>query len=597
MKPPFRLRVPRVVGALALAALFVLLARASWLRWPDVQVDFGRELYVPWRVSRGEQLFRDLRWFNGPLSVWWNALWMRVAGASFLTLALVNLALCALTGVLLHDLLRRASDRTAATVAVALFLLVFAFGQYLPIANYNFIAPYSHELVHGFVLTLVALVSLHTWVRGGSRLHAGLAGLALGAVFLTKAEVFLAGAAATGALFCGGLVCRTTRGRAPAAALFALGLALPPLIAWLVLRRALPTGAEAWTATIGSWAYVGNAQVRALPFYRSIMGTNDPEHMERLVRTTLGSGLYVLVWFLAIARVDPARARGRRAWLVVFAASLGLHVLVLWIANFWNLGRPLPAWMALLAPCIAAGLWRARADTETGPRRALQLALVVLGLVLLAKTLLYARVLNYGFVLSLPAALVLAIGMVSWLPRILEQHRRAGWLMQAVGVSAVLAFAGLHLKHSLHWWSTQKTEIGWGHDRFLAGARGPLVREALAWLDEHMQPDDTLLVLPEGVMLNWLLKKRTPTRWVNFMPPEMLFWGEDEVLTDLEREAPDWVVIMHKNTTEYGFEWFGEDYGQRVMQRVRHDYLPVVTFGAVPLTGGNYGVAVWAPRE
>lgn len=36
-------------------------------------VDFGRELYVPWRLAEGDALFRDVVHFNGPLSPYLNA--------------------------------------------------------------------------------------------------------------------------------------------------------------------------------------------------------------------------------------------------------------------------------------------------------------------------------------------------------------------------------------------------------------------------------------------------------------------------------------------------------------------------------------------
>ena len=52
----------------------------TWRGWADPLVDFGRELYVPWRLAEGERLYLDIAWFNGPLSQYWNALWFRIFG-------------------------------------------------------------------------------------------------------------------------------------------------------------------------------------------------------------------------------------------------------------------------------------------------------------------------------------------------------------------------------------------------------------------------------------------------------------------------------------------------------------------------------------
>jgi len=41
------------IGLAVLGALTVLLVATSWRRWPDPLIDFGRELYVPWRLAQG----------------------------------------------------------------------------------------------------------------------------------------------------------------------------------------------------------------------------------------------------------------------------------------------------------------------------------------------------------------------------------------------------------------------------------------------------------------------------------------------------------------------------------------------------------------
>lgn len=70
----------------ALTALtFFLLTWLTWRKWPDILIDFGRELYVPWRLIQGEVLYRDLAYLNGPFSPYLNALWFRLFGDSFLT--------------------------------------------------------------------------------------------------------------------------------------------------------------------------------------------------------------------------------------------------------------------------------------------------------------------------------------------------------------------------------------------------------------------------------------------------------------------------------------------------------------------------------
>ena len=38
------------------------------MTWPDVLVDFRREIYIAWRLAKGETLYADLAYHFGSLS-------------------------------------------------------------------------------------------------------------------------------------------------------------------------------------------------------------------------------------------------------------------------------------------------------------------------------------------------------------------------------------------------------------------------------------------------------------------------------------------------------------------------------------------------
>ena len=59
--------VLRIVGPIVVAVAALVMLGRSWAKWPDVLVDFGQQLYLPWRLAEGQRLYADLAYFHGRL--------------------------------------------------------------------------------------------------------------------------------------------------------------------------------------------------------------------------------------------------------------------------------------------------------------------------------------------------------------------------------------------------------------------------------------------------------------------------------------------------------------------------------------------------
>ena len=110
-----------------------------------------------------------------------------------------------------------------------------------------------------------------------------------------------------------------------------------------------------------------------------------------------------------------------------------------------------------------------------------------------------------------------------------------------------------------------------------------MVAHLVDWVEANLPPQVSLLVLPEGVMVNYLTRRVNPTRHLNFAPPEIMIFGEERILEDLRAQPPDYVVLVHRETPEYGLPLFGTDYAPRLLEWAREDYELVARVGAEPL--------------
>src|SRR3954465_2158812 len=90
-------------GLIIVAVTFVVAAALTWRKWPDCLVDFGLQLYLPWKISTGSVLYRDVMYLTGgPLSQHFDALLFKVFGVSLLTLMISNLTIAAGLVVLIY---------------------------------------------------------------------------------------------------------------------------------------------------------------------------------------------------------------------------------------------------------------------------------------------------------------------------------------------------------------------------------------------------------------------------------------------------------------------------------------------------------------
>jgi len=179
-----------VLGLAALAGLTGFFLATSWRKWPEPLIDFGRELYLPWRLSNGAVLYRDADDFYGPLSQYLNAGLFRLFGPGLMTLAAANLVVFATILASIYMLFRRAWGIGAALASCAVFIAVFGFSAFYG-GNYNFVTPYSHEATHGFLVCLLLVIVLVRWLDRPTIASAAGAGCLFGLTAVLKPEIML----------------------------------------------------------------------------------------------------------------------------------------------------------------------------------------------------------------------------------------------------------------------------------------------------------------------------------------------------------------------------------------------------------------------
>lgn len=547
-----RSRVLLYVGLLLWSLPFLA---GSWRRWPDEVVDSGRELYTAWRLSCGEQLYRDVDSVYGPLSQIWNGLLFSCFGPGMMTLVVSNLVIFAAVLGLMLLLFRRAWGLVGAAAAGMVFVSLCGFTQLGETGNYNYALPYAHEVTHGMLAVLALASGVSSWLR--SRRSAWLvgAGLCWGVCWVLKPEFILAG----------GLVGLTAleialRQGIPiprgAVAFAAAGTALPTLL--FSAYFAWSGGwAQGWREATTAWRMVSSGAAVDRGFQAMLSGWNAPWiNFKQHVDWTAGVGFTLIALTVLAERISVIH----RPALRLLGSGILLSLLVL-LSLQPHVADGLPkSWLGLV---IAYLLLTGRRVSAQHPERRL---LAVLGAALMVRMMLYGRLHHFGFYQAALALMVVtAVLMVEW-PLRLPAHRRFGRGLLVAAAGVILAGYGSQIVlDSREELGSRVLAVGSGADTFLAR---PPPRPYGAWLNfaqdvlRRESASGSLLVLPEGLMLNYLTRMPSP------VPPFFLFSfatrgdAEAELVRRLEERPPDWVVALSRDLREYGISRYGEREGQ-----------------------------------
>jgi len=593
-----------------LAALVVFFLHLSWRKWPDPIIDFGRELYLPWRLTQGATLYRDMLHMYGPFSPYFNSVVFRVAGTSLVSIIAVNLLIY--TGILslLYYILRQGWNRFAAFVACVVFVSVFSFSHLVGIGNYNYITPYAHEATHGILLVLLLIWALIGVLAQGKRWQFFCAGLLVGISILTKPETMLAaGAVSFGAiLFSARERFRTVRAGWAIKLLLLFAGGFAPMIlavALFHLGQGFAWGEALWDVN-SAWLniFVYSAAL-SNPMQKSSMGT---DHLwSNLGHEALTGGLALGFAFGAAwgCRYFPRWGLASGAFWGVFLVIVGLFLtaIIPWI----GIGPIIPALLLCAAVLQGIKIWRQPAPGTFDRETAFRVLLWLAGAAFLFRMAFNPRIMHYGF---FQAPLAMAVGLATLLVAVPDFLRLQGafrTVYQAILAVMILSAAGLVASQSAFWLSLHQLPVGTGPDQFLAfdprldpqhiPASGALVEIARQYLAQDSGAH-SLLVLPEGIMLNYL------TRLPNTIPyyyfnPEIFMDGKDQALiARLKASPPDRIVILSRNMEEYGVERFGDsrDHGAALLQFIQDFYQPVYQQGGDPLDNRQQGVVVFARK-
>jgi len=574
----------------------------SWRKWSDLIVDYGQQLYVPWLLSEGQVLYRDIHYIYGPLSSYLHALLFKIFGPGIIVLAWFNIVLIAGLAWILYLVLKDITDELTATAGTLTFITVFAFAQYVGGGNFNFVGAYVYELPHGIFLSFLAIQQFAKYARNPEPRRLAILGFLCGLIYLTKPEVFLA---AFTALVMGlAMVHRWANPQQPFKKLlvfasFYLILSLGFLV-YFSLHTSVGTGLE---TLISPWVHIMNSELRSLPLYQWMLGTRDfgSNLIQAVIYFFFISGLLVLIFL--VNRVFKSFIESQRLATGLFGLLLtGLILLLSGQIHLLSLGRPLPVILFIFAGYLFYKIFNDSQAKTPRPEIWVETVLTVFSFLLLLKILFNTHIYHYGFALALPATLITVKIFLYDFPRWGRHFGANLSFCRSLSLILVLIFISVHFKLNSNIYQLKGLSVGTQRDRIVdyhsfLDSRGLIFNAALDYIDQNFDKGIEFATLPDTIMVNYLSRHKSSTEYIILNPGVWLLVGNEAVIDSLKRSSPLYILLVDREYPEFGLKIFGKDFGAGILDWVMKNYLLEKQFGKTPFTGQGFGIQILKQKE
>jgi len=532
------------LAALAsIASLAALVLALSWNRWLEPIIDLGRDLYIPEAMVEGARLYDDILYFYPPLTPSILALVVSVFGSSLAVYTAIGIATALAAATALYALVRATAGWPAAAAVAVMFVSMHLAGT--STWGANFIFPYAHAATFGMTFFLIFAASLarHLFVRPTA--VSAWAAVAFGLLSAAaKIEYILA----VGVVMLVAVVVYRLPIRYLAALAAASIAAFGAL--WVIFRGSEPGHHWLFDNVLASSLLTSES---ASLFYSRVSGM-------AMARERIGpiliSALIVASVVALLAIADRARRRGARvsAALSVLGALAGTALLL----HQWRLFASWPLILLALVPFAA----RERSRSPLAFLLAASLGTAV-------RIFLAIGPGWYGFVLVLPTYALIAYLFATWLPgrRAYRIELAIVWLLLA------LAISGLGIHDSMSRWAARSVEVVTARGTYLDDPlRGEAIGSLLEWLRTRPS-EETLVVLPEGLAINYFAARRTPLSFYTFTPIEIDDPAtEQRIIGEVRQRRPDLIVVVPRDVREFGYRGLGVDYARELARVIERDY-------------------------
>lgn len=556
-----------IISVALLFVIFSFLMLIFGNRIGSVIVDCGREAYLPAEMLKGKILYKDIFNIFGPLSYQINTIFYSILGIKLNTLRLAGFINANLIVFLLYSITRLFLSRKISWV-ITLFIIVSC--AFIPWVS-NYIFPYSYAMVYAFSSFLFSVLFLLLYLKKTNGVFLALSWFFIGFSITSKYEYIFY------ALFLFILTILKMPKSKKYLIFSLIGFLITPLICFSAL---FIQGLNIQDALTNLSLVEKFAKTASLAFfYKETVGLYPSKTNAIYIwQTFINTVPYIIC--LLFSTYFFLKTDNKIKKLLFFAITCITVFMILsyslkytFFIFYWF---PLLSSVGFITALIKL---RDKINLKEVNEDTVYLIFFLISLLASIKTFFCLNLHAYG-TYTLPLLLISnSIFVLKYIPLDFENIDRKILEESFVFVILILTISFVRfLLFALISNSSVYTDRGRIYNiKHLSGPTQNIIK----FIEKNTKSNDSIWVLPEGVMINFLTNHPSSSPYYDLTPPYIETFREEKIITDTKKSPPNYIIINNRISQEYGYHKFCEDYGLKICNYIKSNYTEIKSYGDI----------------
>lgn len=527
---------------LIFAVIFVSFLIVFWGKFGNPIVDCGREVYIPYAMAfKGKVLFKDIVCIYGPLPYYLNAFLVRLFGSTLDVMSFIGVFLTCAFFFFFYLISKRFFGALSAFFLSLLILFSCVFSTHI----FNYILPYSYAVLYALVFSLASVFFALKFIDARSPLSLYLTAFFISFAIISKYDFLPCFLILPAVIY---FYRKSISKKTFVCCVFCF------FIPFLALALILLTQGVNLSDLIFNFKMISNmANAPSLEiFYRLHTGFYFvPEKLPYMIKSSILSfvGLstvFTIGFFLAKIKNKFLK------YVIFLALSMFLSKPSFFTFAYFPIFIFLFFVFEVVSLCLKKRLF-ALSDDENA-----KLLFIFFTVLMSLKTLFDLQLDVYGtFYFPCIAISFYLIFLKFFKNRIVQYFCGINLVNFLLAVMFMVQAMSVFLTHKS---SVVKTPAG--NISTFSTFAVPL-NSTIKYLQENLKDGDDLVVLPEGLFLNFALRNDYKFFNTSFIPLDFDAYGEEYLTKKILENLPRYLILTNRSTLEYGADYICKDYGQK----------------------------------